>query len=195
MMTDYAIIKELQQRIACNNDMKAYASLYKMLFPSLFRFSFSFVKSHEAAEEIVSDVFVKLWQQAQQLHEIDNVKAYLFTLTRNLSINYVNRNNRHVCYTIDDFAFDCSITWQHPEDIFISGEAVRKINQAVNSLPPQCRIIFQLVKLEGLTYRETADVLGLSLPTVRNQVVIGMKKLLQSLPAFQLAASVCRDEE
>lgn len=194
-MTDYAIIKELQQQIACNGDMKAYEGLYKLLFPSLFRFSFSFVKSHQAAEEIVSDAFIKLWQQQHQLYEINNIKAWLFTLTRNLSINYVNRNSRHLHAGLDDFVFDSSITWQHPEDIFISGEAVRKINQAVNSLPPKCRIIFQLVKLEGLTYQETADVLGLSLPTVRNQVVIGMKKLLQSLPAFQLAAPVCRDEE
>ncbi|GGH72638.1 RNA polymerase sigma-70 factor (ECF subfamily) [Filimonas zeae] len=195
MMNDYSTIKKLQQRIACNNDMKAYEGLYKLLFPSLFRFSYSFVKSHEAAEEIVSDAFIKLWQQAQQLSEIDNIKAWLFTLIRNLSINHVNRNSRHIYYTIDDFAFYSSITWQHPEDIFISGEAVRKINQAVNSLPPKCRLIFQLVKLEGLTYQETADVLGLSLPTVRNQVVIGMKKLLQSLPAFQLAVPLCRDEE
>lgn len=194
-MTDYAYMKELQQRIACHNDMKAYALLYKLLFPSLFRFSYSFVKSHEAAEEIVSDVFIKIWQQARQLHNIDNIKAYLFTLTRNLSINYVNRSDKHIQYTIDSFAFDSSITWQHPEDIFISGEAVRKIHHAVNSLPPQCRIIFQLVKLEGLSYQQAANVLGLSLPTVRNQVTIGLKKLLTSLPAFQLAAPLCRDEE
>ncbi|BAV06769.1 RNA polymerase sigma-70 factor, ECF subfamily [Filimonas lacunae] len=190
MTTDFAYIKTIQQRIANNNDMKAYEALYKLLFPSLFRFSFSFVKSHEAAEEIVSDTFIKVWQQAAQLNHIHNLKAYLFTLTKNLSINYVTRCDKHILYTIDDFTYDHSITWQHPEDIFISGEAIRKINQAIHSLPSQCRIIFQLVKLEGLTYQEAADVLGLSLPTVRNQVTIGMKKLLQSLPAFQFTVPV-----
>lgn len=193
-MNDHIYIKELQERIACYNDMKAYESLYKLLFPSLFRFSYSFVKNHEAAEEVVSDAFIKVWEMSHQLTNIDNLKAYLFTLTKNLSINYVTRCDKRVRYTVDSFAFDDCITWQHPEEIFISGEAVRRINLAVNCLPPQCRIIFQLVKIEGLTYQETADVLGLSLPTVRNQVSIGLKKLLESLPAFHLALPLLKDK-
>lgn len=193
-MNTLTYIKELQERIAYHNDMKAYESLYKLLFPSLFRFSYSFTKSHQTAEEAVSDAFIKIWEKASELHKIENLKAYLFTLTKNYSINQITRNDKQVEYTIDSFAFDASITWRHPEDIFISGESVRRINQAINSLPPQCRIIFQLVKIEGLSYQETADVLELSLPTVRNQITIGIKKLLNSLPALQLASPILRDK-
>lgn len=185
LMNNMTYIKELQEKFAYHSDMKAYESLYKLLYPSLFRFSYSFVKSHSAAEELVSDVFIKVWEMASQLQKIENLKAYLFTLTKNLSINYLARSDKRVQYTIDSFAFEDCITWRHPEDIFISGESIDRINQAINNLPPQCRIIFQLVKIEGLSYQETADVLELSLPTVRNQVTIGVKKLLSSLPALQ----------
>lgn len=193
-MNNLTYIKELQEKIAYHNDMKAYESLYKLLFPSLFRFSYSFIKNHEAAEEVVSDAFIKIWEMAPQLHKIDNLKAYLFTLTKNLSINHVTRSDKHIQYTINSFTFENSITWRHPEDIFISGESVRRINQAINGLPPQCRIIFQLVKIEGLSYQETADILELSLPTVRNQVTIGLKKLLGSLPVLQLAPLLLKDK-
>ncbi len=76
-------IKVLQQRIGLYEDMKAYESLYTLLSPQLANFCFSFVKSRETAEEIVSDVFIKLWQIRNKLTEISNLKVYLYTIARN----------------------------------------------------------------------------------------------------------------
>ena len=126
-MSNAAYIKELQERIASYSDMKAYESLYKLLFPTLFHFSHSFVKSREAAEEIVSDVFIKIWELGTKLAEVDNLKAYLFKITKNCSLNYITRHYKHIQLSIDDLAFDDVIVWEDPEDILLSGEAVKRI--------------------------------------------------------------------
>jgi len=191
-MSDTAYIKELQERIASYSDMKAYESLYKLLFNGVFRFAYSFVKSKEAAEEIVSDSFIKIWELGTKLAEIDNVKAYLFTITKNNSLNYITRNYKQIQLNIDDLEFDDVIVWEDPEEIFLSGEAVNRIKSAIKELPPQCRIIFQLVKIEGLSYQETATALGISLSTVRNQMSIGLRKMTESLPALDLDSQAFR---
>jgi RNA polymerase sigma-70 factor (family 1) len=175
-------IKELQQKISLYEDMKAYARLYELLFPRLRRFSNAFVKSGEAAEEIVSDVFIKLWQIRDRLAEIANLKVYLYTITRNFSYNYLTRHYKKVVLSLDEADPAVLVTFDDPETLCISAEQVAKIREAIAQLPPQCRIIFQLVKEEGMRYKEVAEVLHLSTLTVRNQVAIATRKVAALLP-------------
>jgi len=195
LMSDKLHIKELQERIACYSDMKAYESLYKLLFPLLFQFSFSFLRSKEAAEEVVSDVFIKIWELGGRLSEVENLKAYLYKVTKNFFLNYISRNYKHIQLSIDELPFDDIISWEDPEAMLLSGEAVRRIHQCIKELPPKCRIIFQSVKIDGLSYEEAADVLGLSLYTVRNQMSIGLRKMTESLPALNLGATTPKDRK
>ena len=188
-MNETTAIKELQQRIANYADMKAYEALYKMLFNSLYKFALSFVKSKEASEEIVSDAFVKIWQMGIKLNDIENIKAYLFTITKNFSLNYITQNHKVIQLNIKDVDFDDIITFVDPEEIFMSGEIIKRIKKSINELPPQCRIIFQLVKEDGLSYKEVASILDISVFTVRNQMGIGLKKMAESLPAFTVTAT------
>jgi RNA polymerase sigma-70 factor (ECF subfamily) len=67
-------VKQLQEQIALYNEMSAYKTLYDIFYPSLFRFSYSILKSKEVAEEIVSDVFIKVWQMRNELNKIDALK-------------------------------------------------------------------------------------------------------------------------
>jgi len=187
-MNERTAIKELQQRIANYADMKAYEALYKMLFNSMYRFALSFVKSKEASEEIVSDAFVKIWQLGTKLNDIENIKAYLFTITKNFSLNYITQNHKVIQLNITGFEFDDIITFEDPEEIFMSGEIIKRVKKSINELPPQCRLIFQLVKEEGLSYKEVASILDISVFTVRNQIGIGLKKLTESLPAYNVTA-------
>ena len=93
-MPSKTAIAELQQRIALFEDMDAYKELYRLYFDGLQRFAYSFVKSSEVAEEIVSDVFIKIWQIRNRLTEIDNLQVYLYTIARNFSINYIQRTQK-----------------------------------------------------------------------------------------------------
>lgn len=183
-MTELANIPELQKRIALYEDMKAYKALYHLLYEGLHRFSYSIVKSKEVAEEIVSDVFIKIWQIRSRLPEIDNLKVYLYTITKNFSINYIHRNYKNSAICIDDMDIEPMIELGSPEDLCISAEIINKIRLAIRQLPPQCRIIFQLVKEDGMKYKEVAEILNISVFTVRNQLAIAIRKLGDALPSY-----------
>ena len=182
-MLSLPAIQELCRRIALYEDIKAYEELYQLMFDHLHRFSFSIVKSNEAAEEIVSDAFIKLWQMRSRLSEIGNPKVYLFTITKNFSINYIHKNYKNVPYCIDDIDIQPVVELGNPEELCISAEIISKIKGAIRELPPQCRLVFQLVKEDGLSYKEAASVLNISVLTVRNQLAIAVRKMANLLPA------------
>jgi RNA polymerase sigma-70 factor (ECF subfamily) len=80
--------------------------------------------------------------------------------------------------------FETSIDFNTPEEICISADIIKKIRAALDELPPKCRLILQLVKEDGLRYKEVAEILHISELTVRNQVVIAVKKLGKVLPVY-----------
>lgn len=174
-------------RIALSEDMTAYKELYLLMFDSLFHFSYSFVKSKQVAEELVSDVFIKLWKIRSQLNAIDNLKLYLFGITKNFSLSYLARDSKNLSIQLDDMDLDETdiasvIEFKNPEDLYISKETIKNVMKAIRGLPPHCQIIFSLVKVEGLKYKEVAMLLDISVFTVRNQVAIATKKIEEALP-------------
>lgn len=183
-MDTIANIAELQHRIALYDDMNAYKRLYEVFFTPLFRLSHTLVKSREAAEEIVSDVFLKLWQMRSRLAEVDNLKVYLYIITKNLSLNYITRNYKNPIVQLErmhlEFAADLSL----PDELCISTDMAARIHKSMNELPPQCKLIFQLVKQDGMKYKEVAEILDISVLTVRNQVAIAVKKMGESLKPY-----------
>jgi len=181
-------------RIALSEDMKAYKELYLLMFDSLFHFSYSFVKSKQVAEELVSDVFIKLWQIRTQLNAVDSLKLYLFGITKNFSLSYLARASKNLSIQLDEINLneiniESVIEFKNPEDLCISKETIKDVMQAIQNLPPQCQIIFSLVKVEGLKYKEVAKLLNISVFTVRNQVAIATKKIEDALlqnPQFNI---------
>lgn len=182
-MNESCTIAELQKRIVIYEDMKAYKQLYELLFHKLFRFSYSFVKSKEAAEEIVSDVFIKIWEiRGNRLAAISDLIVYLYTITKNFSLNYITKNRKLRVISLEDVTDESFLNLLTPEDALISAEITSTINAAINGLPTQCRIIFFLVRESSLPYKEVASILNISVNTVRNQVTIATRKIADSLP-------------
>jgi RNA polymerase sigma-70 factor (ECF subfamily) len=179
-MKENDLIKDLQTQIAFCDDMKAYRQLYEMLFDRLFNFSFSFVKSKEVAEEIVSDVFIKLWNIRSRLHDIDNLAVYLYTIAKNFSLNYITHHHKHPKVSLDDISFELATTVS-PEELYITSEMAARINEIINQLPSKCKVIFQLVREDGLKYKEVASILNISELTVRNQLAIAARKITQAI--------------
>ncbi len=182
-MNDPNHIRSLQERIALYEDMQAYHALYDLFFTNLHRFCFSFVKSSEAAEEIVSDVFIKLWQIRNKLMEIANLKVYLYQIAKNFCLNYITRHFKNPVARLDEIDIEAVISVDNPEELCISADIINTIQQTIKQLPPQCRLIFQMVKEDGMRYKEVADILHISVLTVRNQVAIAVKKIADTLPA------------
>lgn len=183
-MDKLACIPELQQKIALYDDMKAYKNLCDLFYHRLHRTAFAFIKSKESAEEIVSDVFIKVWQMRVKLAEVENLSVYLYTITKNLCLKYITRQYKNPVVNLDEISFETTIDFKTPEEICISSDIMKKIKEALNELPPKCRLILQLVKEDGLRYKEVATILNISELTVRNQLAIAVKKLGKVLPVY-----------
>lgn len=171
------VLKDLQLQIAMHGDIRAYRQLYMLLSEGLQHFSFSITKSREAAEEVVSDAFIKIWQIRGQLHYVENLKAYLYTTTRNLSLNYIAKRSKNPVSVLNDVPVETIVEFNSPEELLIAKETFKTIEQVVHGLPLQCKTVFQLVKEEGLKYKEVASELNISVFTVRNQMSIATKKI------------------
>jgi RNA polymerase sigma-70 factor (family 1) len=167
----------LQVRIAQFEDQKAYEELYVSLYKYLYNFAWSFVKSKQLAEEIVSDVFIKVWQKRTNLESIDNLKVYLYVATKNVSLNYLGKNKTLSYSDIHDLSAELISTYSDPEQLLITSDMLLLINNAITQLPARCRLIFQLVKEDKMKCREVAEILQIAPKTVENQVAIAVRKI------------------
>ena len=170
-------IRYLQTQIAKNDDQLAYKSLFRNLQPWLYQFAYSFIKSHELAEEIVSDVFIRVWEKRKQLEQIENLKLYLYVSTKNFSLNYLQKLLKNKTFELDQLSVELKSLYADPEQVLITREMANRVRLAVNQLPPRCKMIFKLVKEDGLKYKEVAELLDISVKTVEAQVTLAVKKL------------------
>jgi len=170
-------IRLLQQAIACFDDMQAYKQLFLLFYPSLLSFAVSMIKSKELSEEIVSDVFIKIWEKRHQLDKVENLSYYLFTAVKNRCLNELKDQKNRETIEINDVAIEFKSLYYDPEQKLISEEMISKIQKAIRELPPRCRLIFKLVKEEGFRYKEVAELLQLSVKTVENQMSLAFKKI------------------
>jgi RNA polymerase sigma-70 factor (family 1) len=184
-----ANIRYLQEQIARNNDPVAYKQLFTAFYNPLLHFAHSFLKSKEQAEEVVSDVFLQIWEKRKRIDSIGNLKVYLFISVKNTALNYLSRDSRHRTADLEQQGAELKSMYVDPEQLMVTAEMVSRIQLAIASLPPRCRLIFKLVKEDELKYREVAEILDLSVKTVEAQLAIALRKIAQSIQ-FDVRKSV-----
>lgn len=168
----------LLEKISRDSDQLAFRQLFMQYSDRLIVFAASLLPSREEAEEAVSDVFVKIWQHRAGLTSIQHFNTYLYTAVRNTAYNYRERAGRTPEILPGEHIQVAVNTWSaSPEEMLISKENLRKIELAINALPPRCKLIFRLVKEDGLKYREVATILNISINTVNTQMALALKKL------------------
>lgn len=171
------LILRLLDEIALNNSEKAYKSLFMDMHESLQDFAFGILKSQEDAEEVVSDFFIVLWQRRAGLPVIENPKLYFFTGVKNTALNKLTSRRKQKMPPPEEWHTSLKSVFFNPEELLLSAEVVKGIMAAINELPPKCKIIFKLIKEEGLKYAEVAQLLDISVKTVEAQMAIAMRRL------------------
>jgi RNA polymerase sigma-70 factor (ECF subfamily) len=173
----------LKDQIAAGNE-KAFRTLFDLFSARLVKFADAIIKNNDTAMEIVDDVFIKVWKQKEAITSISNLKVYLYTGVKNTALNYLSKKANQLITEPFDFMhmdYKESVT---PEQELINGQILHQINQAIDSLPPRCKMIFKLVRQDGLKYKEVATILNISENTVDAQMVIAVKRVSEKVSKY-----------
>lgn len=161
------------------DDLNAFESIFKSYYGQLLRYTMSIVRNQTVAEEITQEIFMYLWEKRKEIELKSALKSYLFTSVRYKAINYIKLELPKLQATTD---LESISGLAQPEMVTGESDLIKlKVQQAIDQLPEKCRNIFVLSRYGGLTYKEIAEELDLSVKTVENQMSIALKKLRELL--------------
>lgn len=157
-------------------DTGVFEILFRKYYYNLSRFTASIIKSPSIAEDLVQDIFLKIWQNRRDWNPQGSIKTYLYRASKNQALNYLKHLkivNNWAEFSKSSFAASPI----NPEDQILKNELITSVNEAINRLPEKCKMIFLLHRHEGFSYREIAEVLNISLSTVETQMGRALKKI------------------
>lgn len=160
--------------LAFNHFMEHYSS-------RLYHYAFALLGQKEPAEEIVSDIFFEVWKNRKKLTEISNMNTWLQTITYRKVVSFLRKEtgkSELLLENIEDFTFE---PVQSPMEEMISKEEMAKINSAIQKLPPKCKHVFFLAKMQGLPYKEIAGLLNISVKTINTYIAFALEEISKSL--------------
>ena len=177
-MPEKGLVHLLSQR-----DEKAFEQVFKEHYKPLHAYAFTLLKDDAAAEEMVQNVFCKLWERTETLSIPGPLGAYLYRAVHNESLNYLkhqkvrSEHSLRVSYHMDSRGESAHRKVQVKE-------LEEKIRVALSELPEGCRTVFQLSRFEDMKYHQIADTLGISVKTVENQMGKALRLLRTRLAEF-----------
>lgn len=185
MDTKKAYVRELLHRIALNDDKEAFKLFFNLYYTKLLQFALLFVPSRPHAEDIVSDVLIRLLQKRRQLVEIDNFEGYLFLAVKNGALSSLKKVSSRIAYHSIDIERETLLVQEvNPERKLLDDELQELIHKAVENLPPRRRMIYKMIKDDGMKYKQVAELLDITPKTVENHLDIAIKQVRHSLTQY-----------
>lgn len=166
-MPDASDLNDLLLRISRGDEI-AFRRMFHSFSGLVYSFSLRLTRSRHTAEEIVQEAFLKLWVNRESLSRIENFNAYLFTVTRNLTFNVIKHKR------IEDKAKQAfrysAFAHEDTEGAVVYSDYQQFLNNVINHLPPQQRLVYSMSQQEGLRYEEIASKLKISRLTVKSHL-------------------------
>ena len=181
-MTEQEVRRYLRQMKEDNSE-QAFHGFYNLCYDRLFRIACYYLKHEEWAQEVVMDVFMKLWQLRDRLPAVADIEDYCFTLTRNAALNYLEREARRPTLSAGSLPEPARHDTS-PEDALIGEELFLHYVKALDRLPQRCREVFIRVREEKQSYAEVAEALGISANTVDAQLQKAIARLKEMLAPY-----------
>lgn len=169
------------------SDEKAFEFIFKSYFQSLYNYAQALLHSNYKAEEIISDLFVKLWENREQLHIEVSLKSYLYKTIYHSCIDIIRKEkveDKYRAFFLDYHSEICNSGSDYPLSKIIGNELENQIESIINKLPAQCREFFLLSRDEGLSHKEIALRKGVSVNTVNTQIGRALKKIKEELKDY-----------
>ncbi len=177
MSDDKSLISALNR-----SDSKAFTDLYNKYWAQVYNFTKLYITNKDIAEEIVQEVFIKIWDSKEMIRENESFKGLLFIVTRNFIFNVFRKNVNEDFYKLT--VLSAMEESYNPEEEVEARDLKAYIDLLIEQLPPQRRLIFNLSRKEYKTYREIAEQLSISEKTVENQISEALKYLRKHIFLF-----------
>jgi RNA polymerase sigma-70 factor (ECF subfamily) len=166
---------ELVQRLMAG-DQSAFEIIFRTHYAKLANYAKQLVRSPDAAEDVVQEVFVTLWAHRERLTAPDNLVAYLFRSVRNRGLNFLRQQRQVSTWQARQATIEPAESPAADQDAE-HDEVDRAIKGAAASLSPRCREVFELSRDRGLTYRQIGETLGISIKTVETLMGRALKAI------------------
>lgn len=165
----------LLDRVA-RKDESAFRSVYDTYHPIVYTYALKYLKSEIDAEEVVHEVFLKLWLRDSNALPINNLNSYLRTLARNRSLDILRRKALE-----NRLDLQSAVTWHEDhnetEELIILNDTKKILERGIELLPPQQKQVYRLCRDEGMKYEQAAELLHLSPATVHTHMKLALKFL------------------
>lgn len=175
--------KETIASLLLQKDEAVFEQVFKKYFKNLHAYAFTMLKDQEMAEEMVQQVFFKLWDRAENLTFHGSIQAYLYKAVYHECLNYIKHQKVRTDHQLR-VAYSLKNQSDNASKKVITKELEARIREALNELPEQCRTIFQMSRFDELKYQEIADRLNISIKTVENQMGKALKILRSNLADY-----------
>ncbi|HRN57256.1 MAG TPA: sigma-70 family RNA polymerase sigma factor [Agriterribacter sp.] len=162
-------------------DEKALSFFFNEFYSALCIYAANYTHNDASAQEIVSDAFVKTWQQRNQLSTAGSIRAYLYTVVRHDAVKWHRKESRVIRLPQNNNETHTEGVAENVFDAIVRTEVARYLHQALNTLPPRCRKIFQLLYIENKSVPEIAKQLKIAQSTVRAQKLLGLDALRKKI--------------
>ena len=178
-------VRKLLRQMKEQDSQTAFRDFYDMTYDRLFRIAYYYVKQEEWSQEIVLDVFLRLWKQRDTLLDVRNIEDYCFILVKNASLNYLEKESKyttvHSSCLPEPQEQSCS-----PEETLITEELFALYVKALDRLPERCREVFIRIREEPQSYAQVAEELGISTKTVDAQLQKAVSRLKEMIASSQI---------
>jgi len=165
------------------NDNVAYEKVFRAYYRSMTSYAFRFLGNLPDSESVVQDVFLRLWQNRMEISITSSLQNYLFKSVKNHCVNFLDHERIKTRY--QNIVIQNEADRSDYGEFFPELDLMKRIESAIEALPPKRQEIFRMAREQGLKYREIADRLGLSVKTVETQMTMALKQLRIALKVYK----------
>lgn len=161
-----------------NGDIEAFERVFHCFSDRIYYFALRYIRNQHDAEEIVQEVFLKIWENRNNINEDLSFSGYLFTIARNTIFNQNRKKVNEQAY-FEYVKHALSLASNKTEDDLIFSDIQSMVNKVINELPPQRQLVYKMSREKGLSYREIATELSLSERTVEAHIRLALKTITE----------------
>jgi RNA polymerase sigma-70 factor (ECF subfamily) len=161
----------------------AFKELFAQEYSKLCRYALTYLQDSHQAEDVVQETFIKIWERKQEMIASPDMKFYLITAVRNNCISFLRKlRTQNISFPETAPEPEPEIHFTELQQKEVENEQSKRIAEALDRLPPKCKEVFLMVKMQGMSYKQAAEALDISVKTVENQMGKAIKVLRERTP-------------